>query len=61
MQSVQRVSRAYTVAEFAAATHVSESLVRRGIADGTIPSFKIGGARRIPARFLAELQKCGVR
>jgi excisionase family DNA binding protein len=61
MQSVQQVSRALTVAEFAAAINVSESLVRRAIADGSVPSFKVGGARRIPARYLEQLQSCGVR
>jgi excisionase family DNA binding protein len=57
--SRQRISPALTVAEFAAMNNVSQSLVRRGIADGSIPSFKVGGARRIPARFLDELQRCG--
>jgi excisionase family DNA binding protein len=61
MQSVQQVSSALTVREFAARANVSESLVRRAIADGSIPSFKLGGARRIPARFLVELQSCEVR
>lgn len=54
------VQPAFTVAEFAARANVSESLVRRAIARGDIPSFKVGGARRIPARFLAELQSCEV-
>ncbi len=56
---MQGISRALTVAEFAAVNNVSKSLVRRGIADGTIPSFKVGGAPRIPARYLEKLQSCG--
>jgi excisionase family DNA binding protein len=52
------ISRGLTIREFAEINGVSESLVRRGVGDGSIPSYKVGGARRIPADFLARLQRC---
>jgi excisionase family DNA binding protein len=52
-------TRAWSVDQFAAETSVSRDTVLRGIADGSIPAYKIRTQWRIPASFLDELQSCG--
>jgi len=44
-----------TVPEVARSLRMSEVTVWRRIADGGLPSVKIGGLRRVPARALEEL------
>jgi excisionase family DNA binding protein len=44
-----------TVAELGAALSLSETTIRRLCASEKIPSFKVGGSVRIPARFIADL------
>ncbi len=41
--------RCYTMPEFAETFGLSLKDVQRKVSNGTIPSFKLGGARRIPA------------
>jgi excisionase family DNA binding protein len=46
---------AYTPPELAEALGLSARTVYRHLASGTIPSVRVGGARRIPAAVVAEL------
>lgn len=52
-----RLSRGVSVREFAEINGISRSTVNRGIYDGSIPSYKIGGTRRIPLGYLEQLQQ----
>jgi excisionase family DNA binding protein len=51
-------TRGLSIREFAYLNSVSESMVRRRVATGDIPSYKVGKARRIPAIFVERLQQC---
>jgi excisionase family DNA binding protein len=53
----KRISRALSIREFAEINGVSQSVVRRKVGDGSIPSYKIGGVRRIPVSYLEQLQR----
>ena len=53
------ISRGVSIREFAEINGVSQSAVRRGVDAGSIPSYKIGGARRIPLSYLEQLQRPG--
>jgi excisionase family DNA binding protein len=56
----QQLSRGLSIREFAALNRVSVSTVNRAIARGEIPCYSVGSVRRIPSRFVEELQRCGV-
>ena len=45
----------YSPSEIAAAVGKTERTIRRWIADGTLPSVKIGGSRLVPAAELNRL------
>jgi excisionase family DNA binding protein len=45
----------YTVAEFAEKFNLAESTVRYKISAKTIPSYLVGGARRIPADYVEQV------
>lgn len=47
-------------AEIAAALHVDLRTVKRRIASGAIPSFKVGRARRVSVETLARIIRKGV-
>ena len=48
--------RDLTIDEFAHAVNKSPKTVRIAVSAGTIPSYKVGGSRRIPATYLDELR-----
>lgn len=53
----QHLPRGLKIRVFADAVGLSESATRAGVSRGVIPSFKVGGARRIPASYLEQLQR----
>lgn len=59
MLQSESIPRGLTVREVAESQGLTESATRRSVNQGLIPSYKVGGARRIPASYLEELQRCG--
>ena len=51
----------YTVEEYARLFNLAQTTVRNKISLGQIPSYKVGGARRIPAEHVASLRDAAAR
>ncbi len=47
----------YTCDEYARRFNLSPTTVRNKVSRGEIPSYKIGGARRIPAEYVASIDR----
>jgi excisionase family DNA binding protein len=58
MSPTESISRGLTTREFATINEVSLVAARRLVYQGKIPSYKVGGSRRIPASYLEDLQRC---
>lgn len=54
----QPIPRGISIREFAKSQGMAEASIRRRVGTGEIPSYKVGGARRIP---LSYLEKVGAR
>ncbi len=55
----ENISRGVSVREAAELNDVSQTLIRRLVRDGIIPSYKLGALRRIPLSALETLQRGG--
>jgi hypothetical protein len=53
----QHLPRGLKIRVFAELVGLSESATRAAVSRGAIPSFKVSGARRIPASYLEQLQR----
>lgn len=47
----------YTIPEYAKRFNYALSTVRTKVSRGEIPSYKVGGARRIPAEYVESIRK----
>jgi excisionase family DNA binding protein len=56
---LEQISRGVSVREAAELNDVSQTLIRRLVRDGTLPSYKLGALRRIPLSALETLQRGG--
>jgi hypothetical protein len=53
----QPIPRGISIREFAKSQGMAEASIRRRVGTGEIPSYKVGGARRIPLSYLEQLQR----
>lgn len=53
--SVVRGSSDYTCEEYARRFNLAPSTVRSKVSRGDIPSYRVGGARRIPAEYVVSI------
>jgi hypothetical protein len=57
MAAPEHLPRGLKIRVFAELVGLSESATRAAVSRGDIPSFKVAGARRIPASYLEQLQR----
>jgi excisionase family DNA binding protein len=53
----EKLSEGLTIREFARLHHISENTVRRNVNNGKIPSYLVGGSRRIRVHDAAAIQR----
>jgi hypothetical protein len=53
----QPIPRGISIREFAESQGMAVASIRRRVGTGQIPSYKVGGARRIPLSYLEQLQR----